>query len=160
MFGKRTGQPGPPPPALRPAAAPSVAPEAFTSGGQPQQGVQTQAFAFGSDVDVMDPPSTAPAGADRLDALAARPKAPPPPPRAGGPGPKATPGFEQLKKAQAVAEIVREQSDYYHATKTTIFNALMNTIDLAQLAHLDQKAASEEIRDIVAELVDATEAPR
>ena len=101
----------------------------------------------------MDPPSTAPAGADRLDALAARPKAPPPPPRAGGPGPKATPGFEQLKKAQAVAEIVREQSDYYHATKTTIFNALMNTIDLAQLAQLDPKAAAEEIRDIVAELV-------
>ncbi len=68
-------------------------------------------------------------------------------------GSQATAGLEQLKKAQAVAEIVREQSDYYHATKTTIFNALMNTIDLAQLAHLDQKAASEEIRDIVSELV-------
>jgi pilus assembly protein CpaF len=26
--------------------------------------------------------------------------------------------------------VVREQSDYYHATKTTIFNALLNTIDL------------------------------
>ena len=74
-------------------------------------------------------------------------------PRPAGSGPRATAGFEQLKKAQAVAEIVREQSDYYHATKTTIFNALMNTIDLAQLAQLDTKAASEEIRDIVAELV-------
>src|SRR5690606_29589450 len=68
---------------------------------------------------------------------------------AGGAGPRATAGLAQLKNAQAVAEIVREQSDYYHATKTTIFNALMNTIDLAQLAQLDQKAASEEIRDIV-----------
>lgn len=72
---------------------------------------------------------------------------------AGGAGPRATAGLAQLKNAQAVAEIVREQSDYYHATKTTIFNALMNTIDLAQLAQLDQKAASEEIRDIVSELV-------
>jgi pilus assembly protein CpaF len=68
-------------------------------------------------------------------------------------GPKATAGFEQLRAAQTVTEVVREQSDYYHATKTTIFNALLNTIDLSQLAQLDPKAAAEEIRDIVAELV-------
>jgi pilus assembly protein CpaF len=68
-------------------------------------------------------------------------------------GPKATAGFEQLRAAQQVTEIVREQSDYYHATKTLIFNALLNTIDLSQLAQLDPKAAAEEIRDIVAELV-------
>ena len=99
-------------------------------------------------------PKPTSAAADRLDALAARPRpAGEPAPAPKGPGPKATAGFEQLKKAQAVAEIVREQSDYYHATKTTIFNALMNTIDLAQLAQLDTKAASEEIRDIVSELV-------
>ena len=49
--------------------------------------------------------------------------------------------------------MVREQTDYYHTTKTTIFNALINTIDLAQLAQLDVKQAGEEIRDIVAELV-------
>jgi len=52
-----------------------------------------------------------------------------------------------------VAEIVREQSDYYHATKTTIYTALLNTIDLSQLAQLDHRQAGEEIRDIVAELV-------
>jgi pilus assembly protein CpaF len=52
-----------------------------------------------------------------------------------------------------VTAIVREQSDYYHATKTTIFNALINTIDLGQLAQLDVKSAGAEIRDIVAELV-------
>ncbi|OZA72774.1 MAG: protein kinase, partial [Caulobacter sp. 39-67-4] len=70
--------------------------------------------------------------------------------------PKATPGLEQLRAAQgapATTHIVREQSDYYHATKTVIFNALLNTIDLSQLAQLDLKAAAEEIRDIVAELV-------
>ncbi|HYD28555.1 CpaF family protein [Brevundimonas sp.] len=159
MFGKRTGQPGAPAPAPRPAPAPAAPPPV----PQPEPGVQTQAFAFGGDVAELEreerraeaytakPASEA---ADRLDALASRPR-----PAAAaaspknGPGPKATPGFEQLKKAQAVAEIVREQSDYYHATKTTIFNALMNTIDLAQLAGLDPKAAAEEIRDIVAELV-------
>ena len=89
---------------------------------------------------------------------AAAPAAGPEVPRGpvpGGPtrGPRATPGLEQLRKAQAVAEIVQEHSDYYHTTKSTIFNALMNTIDLAQLAQLDTRAASEEIRDIVAELV-------
>src|SRR3569833_2241943 len=68
-------------------------------------------------------------------------------------GPKATAGFEQLRQAQQVAEIVREQSDYYHATKTLIFNALLNTIDLTQLAQLEPKQAAEEILDIVAELV-------
>jgi pilus assembly protein CpaF len=55
--------------------------------------------------------------------------------------------------ARPTTQVVREQSDYYHATKTTIFNALLNTIDLSQLAQLDLKAAAEEIRDIVAELV-------
>ena len=157
MFGKRTGQPGAPAAAPRPApaAAPPSAP-------QPEAGVQTQAFAFGGDVAELEreerrvesyaakPASEA---ADRLDALASRPRPAEAPTPRNAPGPKATPGFEQLKKAQAVAEIVREQSDYYHATKTTIFNALMNTIDLAQLAGLDPKAAAEEIRDIVAELV-------
>ena len=69
------------------------------------------------------------------------------------PAPKQTAGFEQLQAAQGTAEIVREQSEYYHQTKATIFNALLNTIDLSQLAQLDQATAAEEIRDIVAELV-------
>ncbi|MFP5296045.1 MAG: CpaF family protein, partial [Alphaproteobacteria bacterium] len=151
MFGKRTAQPGAAAPAQRPAQA--VPPPV-----QPAQGLQTQAFSMDSDVSELERPEPvarrAPSeAADRLDALASRPRAEAPAPKTQGPGPKATPGFEQLKKAQAVAEIVREQSDYYHATKTTIFNALMNTIDLAQLAQLEQKAAAEEIRDIVAELV-------
>ena len=164
MFGKRTTQPGAgvlaePRPTPRPAED-----HAAGLASQPQQGHQTQAFAFSSETVSADAAFAQPAervsgepaspAADRLDALAARPKpAQPAPSVAPGPGPRPTAGFEQLKKAQAVAEIVREQSDYYHATKTTIFNALMNTIDLAQLAQLDTKSASEEIRDIVAELV-------
>ena len=151
---------------MRPAPQPGPAAEAvsvFTVDAAPQPATARAPIFDFDDLDAGAPTPTnrtPPAGApmaDRLDALAGRPKpapeAPRPSPKAPGAGPKPTAGLEQLKKAQAVAEIVREQSDYYHATKTTIFNALMNTIDLAQLAHLDQKAASEEIRDIVAELV-------
>ncbi|MGZ8371129.1 MAG: CpaF family protein [Caulobacteraceae bacterium] len=78
-----------------------------------------------------------------------------PKPGGGGAGPKPTTAFEKLRAAQTtpVAQVVHQQSDYYHATKTTILNALLNTIDLAQLAQLDTKAAGEEIRDIVSELV-------
>ncbi len=166
MFGKRTANTGVAALEARiaPRAAPAPAPSDHdltpaqekaqildaVQGGQGGQGGQ-EGFTRASDRAANAPPSPA---ADRLDALAARPKSSKiAPSETAGPGPKATVGFEQLKKAQAVAEIVREQSDYYHATKTTIFNALMNTIDLAQLAQLDTKAASEEIRDIVAELV-------
>ena len=67
---------------------------------------------------------------------------------------KVSPAYEQLKAAQQpVTQIVHQQSDYFHATKTAIFNALISTIDLAQLAQLDAKTAADEIRDIVAELV-------
>ena len=37
--------------------------------------------------------------------------------------------------------------------KTTVFNALIDTIDLTQLAKLDSAAAREEIRDIVSEII-------
>ncbi|MDB5589054.1 MAG: protein kinase [Devosia sp.] len=41
----------------------------------------------------------------------------------------------------------------YFATKSAIFNALIDSIDLSQLATMDQDAAREEIRDIVAEII-------
>jgi hypothetical protein len=40
-------------------------------------------------------------------------------------------------------------SDAYYKTKTEVFNALIDTIDLSQLAQLDLESAREEIRDIV-----------
>ena len=48
---------------------------------------------------------------------------------------------------------VHDRSEEYYATKTTIFNALIDTIDLGQLAQLDQDSAREEIRDIVVEII-------
>lgn len=44
-------------------------------------------------------------------------------------------------------------SDEYFRTKTTIFNALIDTIDLSQLAQLDMESAAEEIRDIINEII-------
>ena len=48
----------------------------------------------------------------------------------------------------------RSQRDKeYFQTKSAIFNALIDSIDLSQLATMDQEAAREEIRDIVAEII-------
>ena len=45
------------------------------------------------------------------------------------------------------------RSDEYYVTKSMIFGALIEAIDLAQLAKLDPEAAREEIRDIVNEII-------
>ncbi|GAF86594.1 unnamed protein product, partial [marine sediment metagenome] len=44
-------------------------------------------------------------------------------------------------------------SEDYYDVKTTVFNALIDTIDLTQLAKLDNTAARAEIRDIVGEII-------
>ena len=48
---------------------------------------------------------------------------------------------------------VDNRSDEYYQVKTMIFSALIDTIDLAQLAQLDVDSAREEIRDIVNEII-------
>jgi pilus assembly protein CpaF len=45
------------------------------------------------------------------------------------------------------------RSESYYETKGTIFGALIEAIDLAQLARLDADSAREEIRDIVNEII-------
>src|SRR6266404_4008434 len=45
------------------------------------------------------------------------------------------------------------RSDTYYEVKATIFGALIEAIDLAQLAKLDAESAREEIRDIVNEII-------
>ena len=47
----------------------------------------------------------------------------------------------------------RPHSEEYYDVKTTVFNALIDTIDLTQLAKLDAASAREEIRDIVSEII-------
>jgi pilus assembly protein CpaF len=48
---------------------------------------------------------------------------------------------------------VDSRSEDYYQVKTMIFSALIDTIDLAQLAQLDVDSAREEIRDIVNEII-------
>ena len=50
-------------------------------------------------------------------------------------------------------EPTRRKSEEYYDVKTTVFNALIDTIDLTQLAKLEPAAAREEIRDIVSEII-------
>jgi pilus assembly protein CpaF len=45
------------------------------------------------------------------------------------------------------------KSDSYYDIKSTIFNALIDAIDLTQLGQLDRDSARDEIRDIVNEII-------
>jgi pilus assembly protein CpaF len=64
-----------------------------------------------------------------------------PAPVAPAPAPKPSAGTIQLK------------SEEYYDTKTSVFSALIDTIDLGQLAQLEPEAAREEIRDIVNDII-------
>ncbi|MEM9180598.1 MAG: CpaF family protein [Pseudomonadota bacterium] len=106
-----------------------------------------------------------PAAAKPAVAKAAPPAAPKPPaakPVAKAPTPSPAEPKEKPKPAavkppapvqEEKVTQVTDRSEEYYATKTTIFNALIDTIDLGQLAQLDQESAREEIRDIVVEII-------
>ncbi len=57
----------------------------------------------------------------------------------------------QPAKSSAQSSGRRDQS--YYDIKTTIFNALIDAIDLTQLGQLDRDSARDEIRDIVNEII-------
>jgi pilus assembly protein CpaF len=63
----------------------------------------------------------------------------------------------QQTRATAVAKAAPvdsgRRSENYYDIKSTIFNALIDAIDLTQLAQLDREAARDEIRDIVNEII-------
>src|SRR6478672_48772 len=86
--------------------------------------------------------------------------APPGPPRTSAPAPAvrapeipsaAPPLAAEPPRAAPVVE--RGKSEEYYQTKSTIFGALIEAIDLGQLAKLDVDTAREEIRDIVNEII-------
>jgi pilus assembly protein CpaF len=60
---------------------------------------------------------------------------------------------QRVPPRQDVAIQERRHSEEYYDVKTTVFNALIDTIDLTQLAKLEAAAAREEIRDIVSEII-------
>ncbi|OBQ83334.1 MULTISPECIES: CpaF family protein [unclassified Mesorhizobium] len=93
------------------------------------------------------PAAPAPAGTIAVD----RPAAPAPSTPAASPvrrpveAPPMAP--EPPKRVQ------RERGETYYDTKSQVFSALIDTIDLSQLAKLDPESAREEIRDIVNDII-------
>lgn len=68
------------------------------------------------------------------------------------------PTMDRLSKAVAkppekTEEPIDSRDEEYYRLKASIYNALIETIDLGQLAQLDQKVARDEIRDIVNEII-------
>src|SRR5258708_40146080 len=64
-----------------------------------------------------------------------------------------SPPLSPAKPAPAAPTVDARRSDTYYQVKATIFGALIEAIDLAQLAKLDGESAREEIRDIVNEII-------
>jgi pilus assembly protein CpaF len=83
--------------------------------------------------------------------LPASPSATPPP--AAAPVPQSAPPPVSAPVRHEAVDQQRHHSEEYYDVKTTVFNALIDTIDLTQLAKLDSAAAREEIRDIVSEII-------
>tara|TARA_R110000824_G_scaffold118960_14_gene272268 strand:+ start:401918 stop:403339 length:1422 start_codon:yes stop_codon:yes gene_type:complete len=65
----------------------------------------------------------------------------------------APPPVASAKAVPVKSKASDQRSENYYQIKTTIFNALIDTIDLTQLAQLDAESAREEIRDIVNEIL-------
>ena len=127
MFGKRAG--GPSPHTQTPAPAPPPAVKA-----EPRADVIAEHRA---DVPARPTPN---------------PAAKPAPKPAAKPAGNFQPTKLGARSARAPLETGGRSEEYY-AIKTTIFNALIDTIDLGQLARLDNDTAAEEIRDIVTEII-------
>src|SRR5271155_1837982 len=67
--------------------------------------------------------------------------------------PPAAPPQSAPQPSKPAVRVAEARSEEYYQVKTTIFSALIDTIDLAQLAQLDPESAREEIRDIVNEII-------
>ena len=101
----------------------------------------TPGHAFGGDQGPAPVETPAPVPAPQADAAPAasapRPvEAPAPPPQPAAP-----------------ARPMSQRNESYYDTKTQVFSALIETIDLSQLAKLDADSAREEIRDIVNDII-------
>lgn len=131
MFGKRgdetqTGQ----------VALAGAPPAGQPMAGHPAAGAQQQ-------VPNLPPMQPAAGQVPQQPAAAPQPAAPQPPVQ-----PQMMPAQNPEQKKSS-----KSRSDDYYDIKTTIFNALIDAIDLTQLSQLDRDAARDEIRDIVNEII-------
>jgi len=124
MFGKRgTEDTGRRPDFRPPAALPPSAPI-----GRPAEAVSEYSRPAGGDVATLEAAPKPPISQQR------KPEAP-------------------VAVAPKQAKPQRERSESYYDTKSQVFSALIDTIDLSQLAKLEPEAAREEIRDIVNDII-------
>ncbi|MDP3523688.1 MAG: CpaF family protein, partial [Hoeflea sp.] len=88
--------------------------------------------------------------ADSQASHAPEPKAPAPLVAAPAPQPaqQAAP-----RREEPPAKRKSSRNEAYYDTKSQVFSALIDTIDLSQLAKLDAESAREEIRDIVNDII-------
>src|ERR1700738_1818947 len=64
-----------------------------------------------------------------------------------------SPPLSPAKPAPPAPAVEARRSDTYYEVKATIFGALIEAIDLAQLAKLDGEPGREQVRDIVNEII-------
>ena len=76
-----------------------------------------------------------------------------PPPPAAKPAPEKKKAPEKVAVAQPPKQGKGKKTEEYYDVKTQIFGALIDTIDLSQLARMDTDQAREEIRDIVNDII-------
>ena len=102
----------------------------------------------GNNIDSIDnQPAAAPAAA---------PAAKPELPQAAAPAmtaPVAPAAPQPVAKPPRKTNVLEEKSEEYYDTKSSVFSALIDTIDLGQLAQMETEAAREEIRDIVNDII-------
>jgi pilus assembly protein CpaF len=67
--------------------------------------------------------------------------------------PEPAPATAEARKPVQIAPAEPPRSDEYYQMKSMIFGALIEAIDLSQLAKLDGESAREEIRDIINEII-------
>ncbi len=81
------------------------------------------------------------------------PASPPTPAKSNVDGRSPPPAMASAAMPAAAAVPEGRRSDEYYVTKSAIFGALIEAIDLSQLSKLDADSAREEIRDIVNEII-------
>jgi pilus assembly protein CpaF len=94
----------------------------------------------------LDPPASSHGAAASIPDLDVKSERSAPVSPAGSPP---QPGAQAKPKTKAPGR----KSDSYYDIKSTIFNALIDAIDLTQLGQLDRDSARDEIRDIVNEII-------
>jgi pilus assembly protein CpaF len=65
----------------------------------------------------------------------------------------ASPPLQAVRAKTQAVQAAPQRSDQYYQTKSMIFGAMIESIDLSQLAKLDSDSARDELRDVITEIL-------